>query len=191
MDISIEDVDDAMWNYIFFGPDHPSPPSKVSLEKLKIMRNEFMYWYPMDLRSSGKDLLANHLTYMFFNHMSIFGQEMMPKSVRLNGHMLLNKMKMSKSTGNFLTIDAAIKNFGADATRIALADAGDAVTDANFVDSVAKSSIAKLQKCAKFIIEVYGRNFKTLRSGIYSETQKCCLLQKMHLLIYITNKSNI
>ena len=26
------------------------------------MRNEFEYWYPFDLRASGKDLIRNHLT---------------------------------------------------------------------------------------------------------------------------------
>jgi len=40
---------------------------------------------------------------------------------------------MSKSLGNFLTVSDCIKLYGADATRIALADAGDTLDDANFV----------------------------------------------------------
>jgi leucyl-tRNA synthetase len=39
---------------------------------------------------------------------------------------------MSKSLGNFLTIDEAIETFTSDAIRIALADGGDSLDDANF-----------------------------------------------------------
>jgi len=34
---------------------------------------------------------------------------------------------MSKSTGNFPTLKDAVEKYGVDATRVALADAGDAV----------------------------------------------------------------
>lgn len=36
------------------------------------MRNEFRYWYPMNLRCSGKDLIKNHLTMCLFNHSVIY-----------------------------------------------------------------------------------------------------------------------
>jgi leucyl-tRNA synthetase len=36
------------------------------------MRREFSYWYPMDLRVSGKDLIFNHLTMSLFNHVAIW-----------------------------------------------------------------------------------------------------------------------
>ena len=31
-----------------------------------------MYWYPLDLRVSGKDLVPNHLTYFLYNHTAIW-----------------------------------------------------------------------------------------------------------------------
>lgn len=51
---------------------------------------------------------------------------------------------MSKSTGNFLTLTSAVQNFGADATRITLADGGDGIDDANFEESTANATILKL-----------------------------------------------
>jgi len=57
---------------------------------------------------------------------------------------------MSKSTGNFLTIAGATEKFGADATRIALADAGDEITDANFEETVANANILKLFELRKW-----------------------------------------
>jgi leucyl-tRNA synthetase len=69
------------------------------------MRNEFEYWYPLDLRVSGKDLIRNHLTMCLYNHAAIWSDKgKMPKSIYCNGYMVLNNEKMSKSTGNFLTL---------------------------------------------------------------------------------------
>lgn len=36
------------------------------------MRKEFLYWYPMDLRCSGKDLIKNHLIMALFNHAAVW-----------------------------------------------------------------------------------------------------------------------
>ena len=57
---------------------------------------------------------------------------------------MLNGEKMSKSTGNSLTLKDSISKFGADATRIALADAGDGIEDANFDETVANATILRL-----------------------------------------------
>jgi leucyl-tRNA synthetase len=51
---------------------------------------------------------------------------------------------MSKSLGNFYTIMDVVGMYGADSTRIALAEAGDSLDDANFVLSNAENAILKL-----------------------------------------------
>ena len=52
--------------------------------------------------------------------------------------------KMSKSTGNFLTLTDAIQKYSADGMRMTLADAGDTVDDANFVEAVAEANLLRL-----------------------------------------------
>ena len=51
-----------------------------------------------------------------YNHVAVWANDKTkwPKSVRSNGHLLLNAEKMSKSTGNFLTLRDAIDKFSAD-----------------------------------------------------------------------------
>lgn len=66
-----------------------------------------------------------------------------PQAIRANGHLLLNSEKMSKSTGNFLTLSDAISKFSADGMRLALADSGDSVEDANFVEAMADAGILR------------------------------------------------
>ena len=51
---------------------------------------------------------------------------------------------MSKSTGNFLTLLDAIEKYSADGMRLSLADAGDSVEDANFVETVAEAGLLRL-----------------------------------------------
>ncbi|EAN31944.1 leucine--tRNA ligase [Theileria parva strain Muguga] len=115
------------------------------MDKINRMREEFNYWYPVNVRCSGKDLLFNHLTMSLFIHNAIWeSNDYMPRSYFCNGHVLVNSEKMSKSKGNFLTIEESINQYTADGTRIALADAGDTLDDANFSKDTAESSILKL-----------------------------------------------
>ncbi len=141
-----EELTDEVWDYIFF-LDKPVPESaKGHAQVLAQMKNEFQYWYPVDLRVSGKDLVPNHLTYYLYNHCAVWDSEpsKWPQSIRANGHLLLNSEKMSKSTGNFLTLKEALAKYSADGMRLSLADAGDTVEDANFVEAVAEAGLLRL-----------------------------------------------
>ena len=45
-----------MWDYIYLGGEEPAG-SVIPAELLARIRREFEYWYPFDLRVSGKDLI--------------------------------------------------------------------------------------------------------------------------------------
>ncbi|XP_034473062.1 leucine--tRNA ligase, cytoplasmic [Drosophila innubila] len=140
------DMTPEIWDYIFFKETPLPKKSTIKPEHLAVMRREFEYWYPMDLRVSGKDLIQNHLTFCLYNHAAMWPNDetKWPKGMRVNGHLLLNSAKMSKSDGNFLTLHEAVDKFSADGMRLCLADAGDSVEDANFVESTADAGILRL-----------------------------------------------
>ena len=140
--IPAADMTDEVWDYIFLGKETTS--TKVPKETLQMLRHSFQYWYPLDVRGSGKDLINNHLTFFLYNHAALFPEELWPRGVRANGHLMLNGEKMSKSTGNSMTLREGVEKFGADATRIALADAGDGMDDANFEENNADSAVLRL-----------------------------------------------
>lgn len=152
--IKANEMTDEVWDFIFFGT--PTKSSKIKTAALEKMRREFLYWYPMDLRVSGKDLVQNHLTYMLYNHTAIWPDqpELWPRGARANGHLLLNSMKMSKSDGNFLTLTEACQKYSADGTRLCLADSGDSVEDANFVESCADAGILRLYTFIEWVKEM-------------------------------------
>lgn len=58
---------------------------------------------------------------------------------------------MAKSTGNFITLRDAINRFSADGTRLALADAGDTLEDANFISDMADGGLLRLHSQLEWI----------------------------------------
>ena len=50
------------------------------------------------------------------------------------------------AAGNFKTLEQAISEYSADAMRFAMADAGDALDDANFEHTTANGAILRLTK---------------------------------------------
>ncbi|KAL7109720.1 hypothetical protein ACP275_06G193000 [Erythranthe tilingii] len=140
-----EELTDEVWDFAFAGGPYPKS-SKIASSFLDEMKREFEYWYPFDLRVSGNDLIQNHLTFCIYNHVAIMHERHWPKAFRCNGHIMLNSKKMSKSTGNHISLRQAIQEYSGDATRFSLADSGDGLDDANFVTQTAKAAILALTK---------------------------------------------
>ncbi|WRT64371.1 leucine-tRNA ligase [Kwoniella shivajii] len=161
--IKAEQMTDEVWEYVLGSGELPSN-SPVEPEKAAQLKYSFSYFYPLDIRSSGKDLIPNHLTFWIYIHAALFPEKHWPRSVRTNGHLMLNGKKMSKSTGNFLTMKEATKKYGADAARLTLADAGDDITDANFEETVANAAILRLHTACLWAEEMKSTE-STLRTG--------------------------
>ncbi|KAJ3789356.1 hypothetical protein GGU10DRAFT_404691 [Lentinula aff. detonsa] len=161
--ITADQMTDEVWEYVFC--DGPWPSSTIlPQEKADALKHEFNYFYPFDIRSSGKDLINNHLSFALYNHVAIFPPEKWPISIRTNGHLMLNGTKMSKSTGNFLTLRDAVNKFGADACRLALADAGDGIEDANFDEKNGNANILRVHTLLTWCEEII-KDEATLRHG--------------------------
>lgn len=165
LEIKAAQMTPEVWDYIFF-KDAKRPKTTIKKDALDNMKREFQYWYPVDLRVSGKDLVQNHLTFYLYNHTAMWPDQpdMWPQSVRANGHLLLNSSKMAKSDGNFLTLAEAIEKFSADGTRFCLADSGDSIEDANFVETMADAGILRLYNFVEWVKETM-ENKKSLREG--------------------------
>lgn len=155
---------DEVWSYIFNSKATYPQGSPVPKEKADILKHHFAYFYPMDVRSSGKDLINNHLSFCLYIHTAIFEEHNWPRAIRTNGHLLLNGEKMSKSTGNSLTLRDSIEKFGADASRLSLADAGDGFDDASFEETTANANILKIHNLIDWCEETL-QNVSSLRTG--------------------------
>ena len=148
-----EMLTEEVFDYIFLGKELDFSKTKIPEKVLKEMRNSFTYWYPMDLRCSGKDLIGNHLTMSLYNHAVVWdkNEDYMTRGYYCNGYILVDGEKMSKSKGNFLTCSDLIENYGADASRITLADCGDTLDDANFLREISNLSVNRLYSFENFV----------------------------------------
>ena len=120
------------FDYIFYGmgkPDELAKSAGIERKLMEEIRNEFLYWYPVDMRNSGKDLVSNHLSFFIFHHVALFAQPYWPRAIGVNGFMLMEGEKISKSQGNFVPLWKACKQFGADAVRCTLLLAAEGMDD--------------------------------------------------------------
>ncbi|CAL1280646.1 unnamed protein product [Larinioides sclopetarius] len=181
--IKASDLTPEVWDYIFF-KDAPYPKTKMEKSVLLKLKQEFEFWYPVNVRVSGKDLVPNHLTYFIYNHCAMWPTEpeKWPKGIRANGHLLLNSEKMSKSTGNFLTLNQAIGKYSADGMRLSLADAGDGIEDANFVENMADAGVLRLYSFLEWVKEMIATKDQ-LRSGKETYNDKVFANEINHLIL--------
>ena len=148
-----EMLTEEVFDYIFLGKELDFSKTKIPEKILKEMRNSFTYWYPLDLRCSGKDLIGNHLTMSLYNHAVVWdkNQDYMTRGYYCNGYILVDGQKMSKHLGNFLTASDLVESYGADASRITLADCGDSLDDANFLREISNLSVNRLYSFENFV----------------------------------------
>ncbi|MFQ6012628.1 MAG: leucine--tRNA ligase [Thermoplasmata archaeon] len=149
-----ERLGDELFDFVFLGHGDEEEVAKaagIPRELVAEMRREFTYWYPFDLRNSGTDLVSNHYAFMLFNHVAIFPADLWPRALGVNGWIFIPGRRMSKSRAGALFIRDAIREWGADATRLTLAQGGegldDASFDAEFADAVGRR-LARLHEGA-------------------------------------------
>ncbi|UCG36588.1 MAG: leucine--tRNA ligase, partial [Candidatus Bathyarchaeota archaeon] len=136
------------FEYIFFGKGGlatTAAKSNVEENTLQSMRQEFLYWYPVDMRNSAKELIPNHLTFFLFQHVALFPRKHWPKAIGANGMLMIGGKKMSKSKGNFATFKKAIKHYGADSTRCALLLAAEGLDDPDWRNENVRDIQGKLE----------------------------------------------
>ncbi|HYY39696.1 MAG TPA: class I tRNA ligase family protein, partial [Nitrososphaera sp.] len=157
-------ITDAFFDYVLLGAgsaDQVAKECRIPASTVQQIRSEFSYFYPVDSRHSGRDLVPNHLTFFIFNHVAIFDKKNWPRQIVVNGSVLMEGKKMSKSLGNIIPLRAAIREHGADTIRLAILVSAEILQDADFSFDT-----------------VRGLRLKLLR--IFGMAEKCCSRQPQH-----------
>ena len=142
-------LNDSFFDYVLLGNGSASEVAKscnVSVDLVNKIRNEFEYFYPVDSRHSGRDLVPNHLTFFIFNHVAIFLESKWPRQIVVNGSVLMEGRKMSKSLGNIVPLRSAIRDHSADAIRISMLVAAELLQDADFTLDAVKGVRDRLER---------------------------------------------
>ena len=156
-EVLAENMSDEFFDYVFYGKGDSntvSQKTKITVKKLDEIRKEFLYFYPVDSRHSGRDLVPNHLTFFVLNHVALFPKENWPKEIVVNGSVLMEGKKMSKSMGNIIPLRDAIKKYGADPIRLSILISAELLQDADFniesVSGIKNRLETMLEECKKY-----------------------------------------
>ena len=144
---------DQVFDFIFLGVGEAAEISRktgLHAKLLQQMQDEFKYFYPLDSRHSGRELISNHLTFMIFNHTALFPENLWPRQIVSNGVVLMEGAKMSKSFGNIIPLREALTKFGADPVRLSVLSTAELLQDADFSPAIARSMCERLERLHRF-----------------------------------------
>ncbi|NPV62932.1 MAG: leucine--tRNA ligase [Methanotrichaceae archaeon] len=147
--MKIDSLPPEFFDYIFMDKGTAEDVARVTgiaQETVQQIHNDFFYWYPVDLRTSGKDLVANHLLFFLYHHVAIFPQELWPRALAVNGFVSLEGQKMSKSKGPLLTLRQAVAENGADVTRLYILGNAEYTQDVDWRNDGVGAARAQLER---------------------------------------------
>ena len=167
---NVDALNDSFFDYILLGNGdvrQVAAECNISISLIESIRKEFSYFYPLDARHSGRDLVQNHLSFFIFNHVAIFTRENWPRKIIVNGSVLMEGKKMSKSLGNIIPLRTAIKEHSADAIRVAMLSSAELLQDADFSFDAIKGIRSKLDDIYDMALE-YSTPKSKFRSSLFS-----------------------
>ncbi len=200
-EIDGNELTDEFFDYVFYGKNDPveiANKIKITKEKLEEIRKEFLYFYPVDARHSGRDLVPNHLTFFVLNHVALFPEENWPQEIVVNGSVLMGGKKMSKSMGNIIPLRDAVRKYGADPIRLTILISAELLQDADFnVDAIngiknklesmyedctkiKAEEISELEPEDKWILSM----LQNLASNVSESMNKIRLREALHHILY-------
>ncbi|MCD6403292.1 MAG: leucine--tRNA ligase [Candidatus Aenigmarchaeota archaeon] len=178
--IPAEKLTDEVFDHIFLSKGNLEEVAKSSgldKETIQQMKEEFEYFYPVDLRNSGKDLLQNHLTFFIFHHVAVWDEmpDKWPRAIGVNGFVKVEGEKMSKSKGNIIPLRDLVKQYGADFVRINIVSASEDLEDADWRAENIKSFRNKtffLFDLINSLEKMKGDSFGNAEKNLLSRLQK-------------------
>ncbi len=112
---------DEFFDYVFLGEGEISEVSRTTgidgtiIEKV---RDDFLYWYPLDLNLGGKEHMTVHFPVFLMNHVALLDEEHWPMGILVNWYLTMTGGKISKSKGGAEPIPDVSERFGIDTLRL-------------------------------------------------------------------------
>ncbi len=129
--ITTQDLTEEFFDYIFLAKtnntnnnNNITTTNGKQPEIWKQIREEFEYFYPLDLNLGGKEHKTVHFPVFLMNHVAILPEEKWPRGIFINWWVTGKGSKISKSKGGAEPIPHAIEKYGVDAMRLYYAHIG-------------------------------------------------------------------
>jgi len=137
------------FDYVFFGRgkvEDVSEQTRVKPDLIKGMREEFLYWYPVDQRHTAVMHVSNHLSFFVFHHAAVFPKKHWPKKISLNEPLIREGEIMSKSKGNVLPLVDVPRRYSADLYRLYITYAADLTSTVDWREKDFSSATKQVER---------------------------------------------
>lgn len=172
--VSPDSLTDALFSYVLLGQgslDEVIRGSGLSKELIDELRRQFLYWYPVNLRNSAKELIPNHLTFFVFQHAAFFPEELWPTAISANGMLTNAGAKMSKSKGNVVTLKQGLDRYGSDLVRASVLLGSDGLDDVDWREDAAKVLEGNLKSLSTLIRSLLTEQEEAAAKAYWSRTE--------------------
>ncbi len=169
-EVDVESLKPEFFDYVFLGTGSIDDVSKSTGIDYKVMqkcRESFDYWYRETSRHSGPDLIFNHLTMYIYNHVAVFGKERWPKQIVVNGVVLSEGEKMSKSLGNLTPLMEGLQKYGVDPLRAVVVAGADLISDSDYSDEAVKGVKERFEFLSELCMNIESYETGELRNIDY------------------------
>lgn len=132
-------------------------------EHWKQIKEEFDYFYPLNMNLGGKEHKTVHFPVFVMNHVAILPENKWPRGILVNWWVTGKGSKISKSKGGAEPIPDAIERYGVDAMRLYYAHIGSPHVDVVWTEEIVlnyKNALERIYGLVEQLRELKGK--KTL-----------------------------
>ena len=155
--IKPEQLKPGLFDYVFLSKGSIKEVSKstgISEQIINLMKNEFEYWYPNDLRHTAVHHISNHLSFAIFHHAAVFPEKYWLPAYSLNEMLSRDGEAMSKSKPNVIPIAQVPDKYSVDLTRLHLASTATPETVLEWKEEEVNFALQRLRKFWEYALSV-------------------------------------
>ena len=163
--IKTEELTEDFFDYVFLGKG-------AGKSTWKPIKEEFDYFYPLDLNLGGKEHKTVHFPVFLMNHVAILPEQKWPLGIFVNWWVTGSGSKISKSKGGAEPIPRAMEKFGVDAMRLYYAHIGSPHVDVVWTEETVsnyKSALERIYVLCEQLKELNGKHAKSIDHWLLSK----------------------
>ncbi|HYK93352.1 MAG TPA: class I tRNA ligase family protein [Thermoplasmata archaeon] len=155
--LRLDQLTPAFFDRVFLGegPGEPSVPSDLQQE----VRDEFCYWYPLDVNIGGKEHKRVHFPVFLYTHALLLPEGLQPRSIFVNwwltekGGGKISKKRVLSKGGSIPPLRDAFAQWGADVLRLFNCQSASPHQDLEWDEALPSAAAGRLAEVERFVME--------------------------------------
>lgn len=130
-----EQLTEVFFDFVFLGRGDlnvVAQQAKIDARLLAEIREDFLYWYPLDVNLGGKEHKTVHFPVFLMNHVGVLDPKSWPRGIFVNWWVTGTSGKISKSKGGAMALHDLTTRFSTDALRLYYCNTGSPHADIEF-----------------------------------------------------------